>query len=467
MMVTLGVLACGLAAFTCLRLTSLPWAVALAAAALGSVFAPLPAAAAAAGVIAAVARDPATAWRARNKPVAINEEGLAIGHDEHGRAVRIPMREGSGSHTLIVGATGSGKTVTEAWIVARAVEHGHAAVVVDPKGDELLRDQARYSALGAGREFLEWSPGGPCVYNPYAHGSPNEIADKALAGEPYSEPHYLRQAQRYLAHAVRAAGHRLTPRRLLELMDPRELELAARAITDESQAGELFAYLDSLDARQRAGLVGTRDRLAILVESELGRWLEPRAGVPCIDLLAAVRSRAVVYFRLEADRLPLLAGMLGAAIVQDLLSVAAACQRAPAPAIVAIDEFSAIEAAGVARLFGRARSAGLSLLLATQELADLRAAGDQLLEQVLGNVETVVAHRQSVPDSAELIAQLAGTRESWSKTYQLSHGIATGRSTRTPGREYVIHPEAIKALGPGRAAVTRPGSCTIAQIFHP
>ena len=27
-------------------------------------------------------------------------------------------------------------------------------------------------------------------------------------------------------------------------------------------------------------------------------------------------------------------------------------------------------------------------------------------EQVLGNVETVIAHRQSVPDSAELIARM-------------------------------------------------------------
>jgi hypothetical protein len=36
------------------------------------------------------------------------------------------------------------------------------------------------------------------------------------------------------------------------------------------------------------------------------------------------------------------------------------------PTLVAIDEFSAISAGGVARLFGRARAAGFSLLLATQ-----------------------------------------------------------------------------------------------------
>ena len=68
----------------------------------------------------------------------------------------------------------------------------------------------------AGRAFLEWTPSGPCTYNPYGHGSAGEIADKALAGERFTEPHYLRQAQRYLAHAVRAlqaAGEVATPAR--------------------------------------------------------------------------------------------------------------------------------------------------------------------------------------------------------------------------------------------------------------
>ena len=398
-------------------------------------------------------------------------DGLVIGVGGDRRPVRVPLRQGSGSHALIVGATGSGKTVTEAWILARAIERGHAAVVVDPKGDRLLRETVRAAAIGAGRRFVEWTPSGPAVYNPYAHGSPSEIADKVLAAERWSEPHYQRQAQRYLAcvaRAIAAAGEIATPRRLLELMDVRELEVLARGLTDERLARELYGYLDSLDARAHAGLAGVRDRVAILVESELGRWLEPRCGRE-LDLLAAVRERAVVYFRLDADRLPLLAQMLAAAIVQDLLTVAAACQGEPVPALVAIDEFSAISAPGVARLFGRARAAGMSLLLVTQELADLRAADGELLEQVLGNVEALIAHRQNVPASAELVAQIAGTRVVWNRTEQLERSVPTGRATRTRGREYVIHPDAIKALPVGCAAVaiTGTGRCALTRINHP
>ena len=262
-------------------------------------------------------------------------------------------------------------------------------------------------------------------------------------------------------------GETPTPARLAELMDPRRLELAARRLTDEDHARRLFDYLDSLDARQRAGLTGTRDRLAILAESELGGALEPRPGEPALDLLGAIRAREVVYFALEADRLPLLARMLAAAIVGDLVSVAAACQAVPVPTLVALDEFSAIAPEGVARLFGRARAAGFSLLLATQELADLRAARAELLEQVLGNVESVIAHRQSVPDSAELIARIAGTRTSWRSTQQLAGSLPTGRSTRTPVREFAIHPELIRALPTGCAVVSGVHGHAVTHIHHP
>ena len=424
---------------------------------------------------AAARRGPLETARAqlsRRRPI-LDADGLAVGIDANRSVVRLPLGRQSGTHTLVVGATGSGKTVTLAWTIARAIDAGHGAVIVDPKGDPLLRDQAVAAAMRNGRRFVEWTPSGPTAYNPYAHGTDSEVADKALVGETYTEPHYLRQAQRYLGHAVRglrAAGQTPTPARLVDLMDPRSLEVLARRVPDEAQARRIWDYLDALDARQRAGLSGARDRLAILSESELGRWLEPDDEVAGgLDLLEAVRSRAVVYFRLDADRLPLLAEMLAAAIVGDLLTVAAGLQADPTPTVVAIDEFSAIAADGVARLFGRARAAGFSLLLATQELADLRVAGDGLADQVLGNLAALVAHRQTVPDSAELIARVGGTAAVWSTTRRIGHDAPNGDGSRTRRREYVVDPELIRTLPRGTAAVidaTR-GRASVARIYHP
>lgn len=396
-------------------------------------------------------------------------ERLIVGREQNGRAVSIPLGGATGgTHTLVVGAAGSGKTVTQTWVAVRAIEHGMGAVVVDPKGDCHLRGEVRNAAQATGRPFIEWTPSGPSVYNPYARGSETEIADKALAVERFTEPHYLRQAQRYLGHEVRAlrnAGLEVSLAGLVAHLDPARLELLIRSLPESAAQAAQYAYLDSLTARQQSDLAGVRDRLAIMAESDIGGWLDPRTeGAERFSLVEAVRAQAVVYFSLEADRRPLLAQMLGAAIVQDLQTTVAALQGRPVPTLVLIDEFSAVAAEQVVRLFARARSAGVSLLLGTQELSDVRLSGrETLLDQIVGNLSTLIVHRQVVPASAELIASLAGARGAW-RTSRRSDGAVT----RTRGYEKVLQPDEVVRLVRGLAAVIglSDGGCArIARIF--
>jgi hypothetical protein len=231
---------------------------------------------------------------------------------------------------------------------------------------------------------------------------------------------------------------------LSEAMVPDHVEYLGRALPDE-QAKQVHDYVDGLSAEQRRGLAGTRDRPAILAESDVSDylWCE-KPTRHNIDLLAAVRRRDVVLFRLDADRRPLLAGMLAAAIVQDLLTIAAELQHQPAPTLVLVDEFSAVAPGGVVRLFGRGRSAGLSLLMGTEELADLRPPHNpSLADQVLGNVTTLIAHRQVVPQSAETLAGVIGTR---------------GASTHTERTQTSSAPAPPPARAPARGRAS--SSCT-------
>lgn len=400
---------------------------------------------------------------------AILTERMPLGHDG-GRRVTIPLGGAAGGvHTLLLGATRSGKTATMTMIALGAIERGMGAIVIDPKGDGDLRRALREAALAAGRQPLEWSPSGPSIYNPYARGSETEIADRALAGERFTEPHYLRQAQRYLGHEVRVlrrAGLTVSLKALVEHLDPDELELLARSLP-EGEALRAHRYLDSLTARQRADLAGVRDRLAILAESDVGGLLDPETSAAArIDLLEAMRARAVVYFGLESDRRPLLAQMLGAAIVQDLLAAVAALQGCQTPTLVAIDEFAAVAPERIVGLFARAGGAGVSLVLATQELADLHLPGcEQLRDQIIGNLSTLISHRQAVPASAELLASMTETVGAWRTS---SHG--DGRLTRTRTFEHTLRAQQITALGQGRAAVidlAGGGRASIARIDAP
>ncbi|MFI4993429.1 MAG: type IV secretory system conjugative DNA transfer family protein [Solirubrobacterales bacterium] len=402
---------------------------------------------------------------------------LIVGRDEHGLPVSIPVGYQSGRHTLVLGATGAGKTVSEAWVTTRLIDTGYGGITLDPKGDTMLHDELERAANRTGRPFFEWTPEGPLAYNPYTHGTDTEIADKALSGEHFTEPHYLRQAQRYLGHAVRVmhtAQVPVTPASLMAHLDPRQLEVSARQLPGED-AKIVLDYLDSLSERQKHDLGGVRDRLSILAESDARQWLNPNGSGHTLDLQRAVNERAVVYFRLDSDRRPLLSAMLAAAIVGDLVTLSTRTQQKPVPTVVLIDEFSAILAGQVSRLFGRARTAGFSLILATQELADMQsAANGELRDQVIGNLASVIAHRQTVPESAEMIAQIAGSKPVWLSTQQTQHvafgSPESGRGSRRRGQEPNIDPNIIKNLQTGEAAVITPGTDqppTITHMHHP
>lgn len=292
------------------------------------------------------------------KSVRVRDHRLAIGQTGQRRAASIPFGAREGRRGLVVGSPGAGKTVTMSAISGAYVTSGMPVVSLDPKGDASHRDALAAAAEQAGVRFVEWSHEGPAIYNPLARGDATEIADKVLSGEHWSEPHYLRQAQRYLGWAVRVmqeADERRTLGRLVTYLDPERLEQLGERCAEETQ-DRLALYLDSLASRQRADLGGVRDRLGVLSESALGRWLEPTADEEVIDLAAAWRERAVVYFRLDADRYPLASQMLGAAIVSDLVSLTGQLQRDAATGLVAIDEFAAVGAREILRILSRSRS---------------------------------------------------------------------------------------------------------------
>src|SRR6185437_14534820 len=182
-----------------------------------------------------------------------------------------------------------------------------------------------------------------------------------------------------------------------------------------------------------------------------------------IDLREALRGPQVVLFSLNSARYGRLAAQLGTLAVQDLVSASgdrlseARPGHAVAAATVAIDEFSALGADHVIALLARGRESGMSVLVATQELADLDRAGAGLRDQVVGVTALKIFHRQEVPQSARTIALMIGTEQVWEETRQtagrLLGGYDAGRGTRRQVERFIVHPNEIQSLRTGEAIV--------------
>lgn len=90
-------------------------------------------------------------------------------------------------------------------------------------------------------------------------------------------------------------------------------------------------------------------------------------------------------------------------------------------------------------------------------------AQEALLEQIMGNLSVLVAHRQVVPGSAKLLAEMTETRGVWRTS---RHG--DGKATRTRGLDRVLRAGQIMSLEQGAAAViglSDGGQASIARML--
>lgn len=357
-----------------------------------------------------------TRWGTRREPA---DPTMALGRGRRGRRVRLELRDAGGSeprHGLLLGATGSGKTTSLLRLLDGHVAAGAGALLIDLKGSEAVADQLSRVAAAHGVPALRFSLDGGAHWDPLAHGSASELADKLFATQRFSEPHYAAMYRRYLQAVMRCLlalpGDR-TLAGAVALLAPDRLLAAVRTLSSGGARETLEPYVAELTADQRRHLSGLADRLAVLLEAGPGRFLVPAAGRPALDLHAALSEGAVVWAGLDVARYPDLALLVGALLVGDVRAYCGAVEarrRPRRPVVVAIDEFAALGADAVGGLFAMARSAGVSALLASQELADLRRVAPWFADQVLGNLSWLLAGRQNVPASAELLARVASDR---------------------------------------------------------
>ena len=106
-------------------------------------------------------------------------------------------------------------------------------------------------------------------------------------------------------------------------------------------------------------------------------------------------------------------------------------------------------------LVTKSRSANVTCILATQSLSDLDSAVNEVYkEQIIENCNNYIVLRQNSSINAEYWANILGTRATLEVTYQLQQAgqntTETGYGSARRVREYLYHPDDIKALRTGK-----------------
>jgi len=403
-------------------------------------------------------------------------QGVLVGCDEVGRAVRLPM---PAAHVTIVGGSDSGKTNTAAVLLEAQVAGGGGFVVLDGKGGRDLPHLA--VALGARyrRPVALWSIGAygdptldahRLAWNAAGDGTPTQVKDRIASAEEQSEPYYAAIAQRGLlaaGQALESAGEDVDLGALARLLDqPKALQAALRV--DPDRFSQELGWLADLNDGERSALRGMGVRLRTMVASDGGPALLPGPGGRELALYEALRGGWLVVFTLPQGLYPALIPQVTRYALQALTAVCARVEASGAPvdAMVFVDELSAFRGDDLAGGLERGRSAGVRYMVATQSVSNFAAAGgDKLLHAALDNAEVVVIHRQAVPDAAELLASIGGTEEAWEHTHQVSdaHGPfgrdESGQRARRLTDRFRAHPNVIKQLGQGEAVVVSQRPC--------
>jgi hypothetical protein len=359
-------------------------------------------------------------------------------------------------HVFIPGASGSGKTTTIGTLADGALTNGYGVVIVDCKGSG-LGGTARSLAQRHQLPLTTVDPRDPdsLGYDPCS-GDAAAVANKLVGAFTFSgEAEIYKQVAMevvpVVCRAMTAAGQEVSLHAIYEALNKGGLSRLGRQPGAEPYKERLTELEDS-GGVGAAGYVGFQRRLGALMEGTFGELFRKQPALSWHEQLASPR---VTYLSLSATAAGEDVELFGRVVTQDLKQVCDDRMRTRdrgeevTPVLIVYDEFAALrEARQIVDLLLQARQARAPIVVATQYIPEEVAIRKPVLSAGL-----LVVHRLEA-DDAELLAAQFGTHTTSILTSQVDY--TTGHSEKGSvrwGDEYDVHPNTIRELPNGMAAV--------------
>jgi conjugal transfer pilus assembly protein TraD len=369
-------------------------------------------------------------------------------------------------HTLIVGATGVGKTRLFDLFIAQAIMRGEPVIIIDPKGDHGLADNARRvcEAIGEPEKFIYFHPAHPeksaCIDPLRNWNRKTELASRIAAlipSETGADPFtaFGWKVLNDIVNGLIATGQRpnlVQLRRYIEggpdnlLLKAlrmhfkshiREWESRVSGFVKQCKGNLLLAYilfykeivLHEASSVDLDGLISTyehnRDHfqkmvaslipiLSMLTSDPLTELLSPdfESGHDRVvtDMAKSIRNDKVLYLGLDNLADATVGSAIGSILLADMTAVAGDRYNYGVDnqkkINVFIDEAAEVINQPTIQLLNKGRGAGFRMFIATQTFADFAARlGDEnKARQVLANTNNKIALRVLDAETQKYIA---------------------------------------------------------------
>lgn len=349
-----------------------------------------------------------------------------------GRPIVAPLAPVWERQALILGETGSGKTVTALALASELLRAGWDVHWIDGKANRGTRLTFLAAASSLGVEARD----GAAESIDGWRGGPEAVINRLLVTQNFTEPYYEGIARTVL----RAVVGNAPPRSFAELVDRIDKKLLTRALRDDRRAAGLVHQLPD---KEIAGVRFRYDGIAWAVGDALdGAWSYEDAHASYVPVGRPENRHQ--------------AAEVGAFILEDLLHWALARKQRNRRAVVIVDEFSKLSArpGAAVDLVERARASGVGIVLIGQTWASI-GPDETIRGRLAGTVGTVILHQLKQPDEA---AALAGTKWVMERIEQTDVLLHTGLGSQRAGNQFVVHPDQVRSLDRGNAFLIHAGS---------
>lgn len=354
-------------------------------------------------------------------PAGVPKFGTIIGEGTHPRSRRLVGIDpvGRTHHSLIIGPTGSGKSVLLAHLAEHDAEAGHALVVIDPKDGELVDAVAARLPASRLEDVIVFDPTDdrPVGFDPLRSSNADRelVVDRVLGlmVEIWRENLGPRSADilRHLLLTI-AAHPDLTMTEAPRLLVDQSFRQRVLAAHDPGpEVRWWWEWADNLSAGEWTAMTGAPlNKLRAFVGRSPVAHTIGQAN-PGIDFSRILRERQILLVRLPVGLLgDETTALLGAMLINQLWHAIAARAAIPKnarrPVSVIVDEVGTVlrfPASSIDTMLTQARGYGVGVTLAGQHLSQLPA---DLRSAALTNARTKVVFATGRDDAGVFAREL-------------------------------------------------------------